>query len=217
MIDVETARRYYEEHDSAHGFDHVLRVWRLAERIGHEEAAAGGQVDLEILRAAVLLHDVGRGEERRRGVCHAQAGAATAREILRGYPAERVEEVARAIAQHRFRGAEGPTSLEARILYDADKLDAIGAIGVARAYAIAGAHNQRLWAEVPEAYVQRPPQAGQTDLGADTHTPIHEYHFKLIKLKDQLYTATGKRLAERRHGVMVAYLQELEREVAGER
>jgi uncharacterized protein len=211
MITVETARSYYGANDTAHGFDHVLRVWRMAERIGREEGA-----DMQILQAAALLHDVGRAEEARTGVCHAQASAAQARQILRAYPPEQVEAVAQAIAQHRFRGGQRPTSLEAQVLFDADKLDAIGAIGVARAYAIAGAQNQHLWAEVSEDYAARPPQAGRDDLGDATHTPVHEYRFKLSKLKDTLFTATGKRLAEERHRVMVAYFARLAQEVAGE-
>jgi uncharacterized protein len=211
MIDVETARSYYTENDSAHGFDHVLRVWRLAERIGREEGA-----DMEILEVAALLHDIGRVEERRTGICHAQASAERAREILRAYPQHRVEAVAEAITQHRFRGARGPVSLEAKVLYDADKLDAIGAIGVARAYAIAGVERQHLWAQVPQGYAQRPRQAGRDDLGSSEHTPVHEYLFKLVKLKDVLFTRTARRLAEGRHRFMEEYFERLRREVAGE-
>ncbi len=211
MIDVNTARSYYADNDSAHGFDHVLRVWRLAERIGRAEGA-----DMEVLRAAALLHDVGRAEEQRSGICHAAASAQKAREVLKNHPPERVEAVAAAIAQHRFRGERGPSSLEAKVLYDADKLDAIGAIGVARAYAIAGAQNQHLWAEVPPSYAERSPQAGRDDLEASEHTPVHEFLFKLVKLKDRLYTASGRRLAEGRHRYMVEYFERLAREVAGE-
>jgi uncharacterized protein len=211
MIDIDTARTYYADHDSAHGFDHVLRVLRLAERIGQREGA-----DLEIVRAAALLHDIGRVEEQRSGVCHAKYSAERAFEILRAHPAARVRAVAQAIAQHRFRGVDGPSSLEARVLYDADKLDAIGAIGVARAYAIAGVQNQRLWATVPREYAERPPQAGREDLGAEGHTPVHEYLFKLAKLRERMFTATGRELAEGRHAYMVGYFERLEREIAGE-
>ena len=191
MIDIEMARGYYLENDSAHGFDHVLRVWRLAERIGLVEGA-----DMAILKAAALLHDVGRAEQQRRGICHAKAGAEKARDILRGYPSEMVEAVVEAIRQHRFRGEKPPSTTEAKVLYDADKLDAIGAIGVARAYAIAGARKQHLWAEVSPSYAQRPPQAGKDDLESGEHTPVHEYLFKLARLGDQMYTAMGKRMAK---------------------
>ncbi len=211
MIDIETAGSYYVESDSAHGFDHVLRMLRVAERIADEEGA-----DMEIVRAAVLLHDVGRSEEQRLGGCHAQIGARMARQILRGHPPHRVEAVAQAIARHRFRGERGPRSLEAKVLYDADKLDAIGAIGVARAYAVAGRQHQHLWAEVEPSYAERSPQAGKEDLEGDGHTPVHEYLFKLVKLKEQMYTATGRRLAEGRHRFMARYFERLALEVAGQ-
>ena len=185
-------------------------AWRSAS--GEREGA-----DLEIVRAAALLHDIGRAEEQRSGVCHAQYSAERARDILRGHPAERVEAVAQAIARASLsRGANGPSSLEARVLYDADKLDAIGAIGVARAYAIAGARKQRLWAAVSPAYAERAPEAGRDDLAAGEHTPVHEYFFKLAKLRERMYTATGRQLAEGRHAYMVGYFERLGQEIEGE-
>jgi len=211
VIDVEQARALYRDRDATHGFEHVLRVWRMALRIAREEGA-----DLEIVGTAALLHDIGRAEEQATGRCHAQVGAERAREILAGQPAERVEAVALAIAQHRFRGADGPQSLEARVLYDADKLDAIGAIGVARAYAVAGEQGQRLWAEVDPTYAVRNPEAGRNDLGDGAHTPVHEYRFKLSKLAARMTTATGRRLAEERHRFMAAFYEQLAKEVTGE-
>ncbi|MFH1086804.1 MAG: HD domain-containing protein [Chloroflexota bacterium] len=212
MITVEAARQYYVDSDAAHSFEHVLRVWHLAQRIGAEEGA-----DLTILQAAALLHDVGRAEELRTGRSHALVGAERAREILANYTAEQVERVAEAIAQHRFRDPRAPSSLEAQVLFDADKLDALGAIGVARAYAAAGTMGQRLWAPVQEGYSDRPPHAGAGDLVAAGHTPVHEFRFKLVRLKDQMYTNAGRRLAVERHRFMVAFFEELEDEVKGRR
>lgn len=211
MIDAETARRYYAENDSAHSFEHVLRVWHLAQRIGLVEGA-----DMEILQAAALLHDVARGEQSRTGRCHAEAGAEMARQILAGQAPDKVAAVARAIAEHRFRGERGPTSVEARVLYDADKLDAIGAIGIARAYAIAGARKQRLWAKVDQAYAARSPSEGRDDLEAEEHTPVHEYLFKLSKLAGRMCTEAGRSLAQARHAYMAAFFERLAREVIGE-
>lgn len=210
MIDIETARRHYAENDSAHGFDHVLRVWKLAERIGLAEGA-----DMRVLRAAALLHDIGRAEEKRSGRCHAEVGAERAAAILVDQPKELVARAAEAIAQHRFRGDRGPSSLEAKALYDADKLDAIGAIGIARAYAIAGATRQRLWADVSPTYAERPATAGRDDQDSGTHTPVHEYHFKLVKLRDRMHTATGRRMAEARHAFMASFFERLGQEVGG--
>jgi uncharacterized protein len=212
MISIQAAQHYYTDHDTAHGFDHVLRVWRLAERIGREEGA-----DLEILQGAALLHDVGRAEQVLTGADHAAVGAARAREILAGQPPEKVERVARCIAEHRFRVESPPSSLEAQVLFDADKLDALGAVGVARAYAAAGEYKQRLWAAVPADYAKRPVHEGQGDLESGEHTPVHEFEFKLVKLRDRLYTAAARRLAEERHAFMVAFFARLADEVQGKR
>ena len=206
MITVESARRFYDGADAAHDFDHVLRVLVLAERIGLAEGA-----DMEVVRAAALLHDVARAETAGTGRCHAQVGAARAREILRGHPPERVEAVARAIESHRFRSGPAPATLEAKVLFDADKLDAIGAVGIARAYTVGGQRDARLWADVPPDYAEG-------DLSSDReHTAAHEFAFKLSKLKDLIYTATGQAIAEERHAYMTAFFQRLGQEVQGER
>lgn len=212
-ITIEQARQYYDEADSAHDFDHVLRVLCLAERIGSVEGA-----DTDILRTAVLLHDIGRPEEIREGVCHAQVGAAKARQILAGWPSDRVGAVADAIATHRFRNDAAPQTLEARILYDADKLDCIGAIGVARAYAIGGLMRQRVWAEVAPEYLQNRWEnkaLAREDLSSG-HTPVDEFAFKLSRIKDTLFTPTAKRIAEERDRYMAEFFLRLEAEVKGE-
>jgi uncharacterized protein len=201
-ISITDARALYAQAGSAHDFDHVLRVLTLAERIGQAEGA-----DMRVVRAAVLLHDVGRGA----GGDHAQLGAERARQALAGQPAELIEAVAHAIAAHRFRGRVQPATLEAQVLSDADKLDAIGAIGIARAYAIAGQENQALWAEVSqEAY------ADVRAIPPAEHTPVHEYIFKLTHLPERLYTATARAIARGRHRFMQQFFDELEREVHGE-
>ena len=211
MISVEEARRLYPADDSAHGFAHVLRVWRLVQRIGPREGA-----DMPLLEAAALLHDVARADEEAGGPCHAQAGAERARQILAACPAEQVEAVAEAIRTHRYRANLAPRTLEARILYDADKLDAIGAVGVARAFAIAGKHNHLLYAEVSADYAERQRQEGRGDAGNTAHTAVHEFVFKLSRLKDTLFTATAKEIATERHRFMVAFFERLASEVKGE-
>lgn len=204
MITIEKARQYYEGADAVHDFDHVLRVLALAEGLAREEGA-----DLEIVRTAALLHDVARGQADRMAADHAQAGAEICRRLLAGHPPDRVEAVAHAIAAHRFRAGPAPRTLEARVLHDADKLDAIGAIGVARAFAFGGHEGQRLWAEVPLGYEESQASRHQ-------HTPVHEYHFKLNKIRERLLTDSARRLAEGRHAFMVAFFERLEREVRGQ-
>ena len=207
MIAVEEARRLYNADDTAHDFDHVLRVHALAMKIGEAEGA-----DLEIVSAAALLHDVARREADRLGACHAKMGAARAREILSAHPPDKVEAVAAAIASHRFRQSVEPPSLEAKVLYDADKLDAIGAVGVARAYAIAGRLGQRLWSPWTEGKCLN---AGANDIYNSEHTPVREFQVKLGRLKDTLYTDTARAIAEGRHRYMAEFFARLDEEVSG--
>ena len=200
MITIEEARRHYQGAEAVHDWGHVLRVLALAERMAEMEGA-----DVEIVRTAAILHDIARDDSHED---HAQAGAERARLLLAGHPLEKIEAVAHAIAAHRFRSGPAPQSLEAKIVHDADKLDAIGAVGVARAFAYGGLNGQRLWAEVPLGYVEG-------DATRYEHTPIHEYKIKLAKIRDRLLTDSGRRLAEERHAFMVAFFERLEKEVRG--
>jgi len=209
MITITEARRYYEGADATHDFDHVLRVLALAERIGRAEGA-----DLKIVRAATLLHDVGRAMDEAAGRDHAAFGAEYVWEILAAHPAAQVKAVSHAIAAHRFRTGPAPETLEAQVLFDADKLDAIGAVGVARAFAYGGARGQRLWAPTEEVDVARWMEEGDDP---DTHTPVHEFIVKLSRLKDRLFTPTGRAIAEERHAYMVAFFERFDAEARGER
>jgi uncharacterized protein len=203
VITEEEARQQYEGSDAIHDFDHVLRVVALATRLAEAEGA-----DLEIVRTAGLLHDMGRGRESTAWNDHALLGAEMARGLLAGQPEQKVEAVAHAIAAHRFRTGPEPETLEARVLHDADKLDAIGAIGVARAFAYGGHTGQRLWAEVRPDY-------SEDTATPEEHTPVHEYAIKLSRIRERLLTETARRIAGGRHAFMVAFFQRLEQEVQG--
>lgn len=208
MITIEFACTLYPAAaDSAHDFDHVLRVVNMAEKIARSEGA-----NVEIVRTAALLHDIGLDQGR---AGHETSAANRARDILRaeGYDDEFCAAVAHAIEAHRFRSGPAPQTLEARVLFDADKLDSIGAIGVARAYAFGGWRGQRLWADVPATYTE--PLDG-TEADPRQHTAVHEYVVKLRKIKDRMQTATGRALAAERHAFMVAFYEQLAREIAGE-
>lgn len=210
LITEEQARQYYADNDTAHGFDHVLRVVALAERLARAEGA-----DLEVVRTAALLHDIGRAEQSRTGACHAEVGARLARDILAGCPPDFVEAVVHAIAAHRYRDQDhAPLTREARVLFDADKLDAIGAIGVGRAFAMAGKRRQHLWSPLDSPVVGD--QSAIVEGITEDHTPVQEYLFKLRHLKEVMFTATGCALAAERHHFMAAFFERLEREVKGE-
>lgn len=211
LVTIEQARSFYPKGDAVHGFDHVLRVVQLARCIGRLEGA-----DMVVLETAALLHDIARDQERISGGCHATMGAEQVPAILVGCEPTVIKAVAEAIRTHRYRASGAPQTLEAQILYDADKLDAIGAVGVARAYAMAGQHNQPLWAEVSAAFAQRARQAGQADREREGHTPVHEFAFKLARIKDALFTATARRIAAERHDFMAGFFDRLSLEMRGE-
>lgn len=210
-ITVDFARTLYDDSDAAHAFDHVLRVTRLAEHIARIEHA-----DLDVVRAAGLLHDCARLQPD-----HHLAGARRAREILAGEDPTFVSAVAHCIEAHRFSVEPNPATLEAQCLCDADKLDAIGAIGVARAFAFAGHHGTHLWArpleEVRKEVGQNVRTYRQRWGATREYTPSHELVCKLESLAEGLYTATARAIAAERHAFMVAFFQQLDAEALGER
>jgi len=205
----ELCRRVLEEEAGAHGWDHAERVWRLCRHIGALEGA-----NLEILELAALLHDIGRAEESasRGKVCHAVAGARRAANILeqKGFSSETVARVTHCIASHRFRGENSrPQTLEARVLFDADKLDALGAVGVGRAFLFAGEVGARL--HNPEVDIAETRSYSRQD------TAYREFTVKLCKIRDRMLTETGRRMAEDRHAFMVSFFRRLDLEVRGDR
>lgn len=210
MPEIEDARNWYDAGDPVHGFNHILRVYRMAEHLAIIEDA-----DLEIVRAAALLHDAtgpGIGDSR---LSHQQASALFAGRILKeeGWSAEKIAAVQHCIRSHRFRDlSEQPQTIEAKVLFDADKLDAIGAIGALRAVAYAVLAHQDLYAEPSERFLR----TGEKEPG-ESHSPYHEHVFKLRKLKDRMYTATGRLLAEDRHAFLEGFFAQLHAEIRSEK
>jgi uncharacterized protein len=204
----EEARALYAAGDAAHDFDHVLRVARLATQIAEAEGA-----DAVVVRLAALLHDVPVPAASGARQDHHLAAAAFARDWLapRGLGTDRTANVVHAIEAHRFRGhGITPQTLEAKCLYDADKLDSIGASGVGRVFAYAGAHGNRLWRE---PWTSVPPDTAQP-AGAE-YTPVHEYVYKLRRLLPTLHTATARQIGAQRHAFMVAFFDRLDAEMQG--
>mgnify|MGYP001042512236 FL=1 len=190
----------------SHDWDHTERVLHLCLRIGRKEKA-----DLGVLRLAALLHDVGREEEDRSSgrTCHARAGAALARRILerQGLDKATVAAVVHCVRSHRFRKRAVPRTLEARILFDADKLDSIGAVGVGRAFLFAGEIGARLHDKAVE--VRRTKPYSRDD------TAYREYLVKLRRVRDRMTTREGRRLAAGRHRFMAAFFDRLGKETDG--
>ena len=184
--------------DSAHDKDHVYRVLNVALLIANEEAGA----DLDIIIAAALLHDIGRKEQYENpALCHAEVGAKKAYTFLikNGFKEEFAAAVSDCINAHRFRGDNPPETLEAKILFDADKIDATGTLGIARTLLYNGVEGEPLYSL---------DENGNVLDGTNEKTPsfFQEYKFKLEKIYDRLYTETGKRIAQsRRHSAEEFY------------
>lgn len=200
------ARARFRGSRGSHDWEHTERVLALAERIARREGA-----DLTTVRYAALLHDLARGEEdRSRGrVDHARRGAELARALLTRHrvPAARIEAVTHCIAAHRFRGRERPRTLEARVLFDADKLDSIGAVGIGRAFLFAGEVGARLHDPQVDPLSSKP--------YTSEDTAYREYLVKLRRVRARILTGTGRRLARERHAFMRVFFRRLDREVAG--
>jgi len=190
----------------SHAWDHTLRVVRLCEHIGAVEGA-----DMAALRIAAYLHDIGRAAQdaANGGLCHAEHGAALAAKVLEilDLSPDRRANILHCIRSHRFRGDQRPVSLEARILFDADKLDAIGAVGVARAYLFAGELGARL--HCPEQAAAETRAYGREDTG------YREYIVKLQHVRRRMLTAEGRRLAEDRHQFMTRFFERFLQEIDG--
>lgn len=208
MPTIDDARAWYPAYDPVHGFDHVLRVLRVAERIGRELGA-----DLEVLRAAALLHDASGAAPGGEGgrADHERASADFAAQVLHaeGWPDDRIESVAHCIRSHRFRSAEAPRSLEAKILYDADKLDVLGAFGVARTIGYALQAGEPIFAE-PSAQFR---ETGQP-LPGEPHSAYHEYLFKLRHVAGRLHTEPARRIGAERAALMRRFFEALEDEAS---
>lgn len=200
--------------DAAHDVDHVARTMALAERLRAHE---GG--DPYVIWAAVALHDVGQERERRHGGDHAEIGAAMAGEILTGtrFPRRAVPAVQRAIREHRTTGTAPPDALEARILYDADKLDSLGAVGVARLYCITGLRGQKVYAPPPDDVPRPVPGALLRELRRDPgYSSSIEFDLLFDAFPDRLTTPTGRRLARERYAYMSSFFSRLRLEVEGQ-
>lgn len=191
--------------DSAHDKDHVYRVLYNAMTIAKDEAVQ----DMDVLIAACLLHDIARPEQLADpSVCHAQAGGDKAYAFLRriGWPEAQAEHVRQCIRSHRFRKSAPPETIEAKILYDADKLDVTGAIGVARTLVYNGAANRPIYTTAADGSIL-------TGEGDTEDSFFREYRFKLEKVYDRFLTETGARLARERRAAAESFYQSIWAEV----
>jgi len=200
---LDEIRSLYQKADPAHDFSHILRVCKLARIIGQEEKA-----DMKVLLPAALLHDLGSKKGNESG--QEQSGQAALSAVCsflqgKGLGRDRIEKVLYAVEVHRFSRGIIPTTLEARILQDADRLDAMGAIGIARLFVTGGALGREMYHPQDPFCRERKPD--------DKKWNLDHFYRKLLKLEEGMHTSSGKRLAAKRARVMKQYLLDLEEEI----
>lgn len=205
------AKKYFKNASGCHDWSHVERVRKMALHLGRLE---GG--NLKIIELAALLHDIGRkAEMKQKGIfCHAEAGAKTARKILKRYKlsAAEIDNIAHCIEAHRSRNRHIPQTIEAKVIFDADKLDSLGAIGVARIFLFAGNagsnclytgnENRLAKSEINYSYTKE-------------DSAILEYEIKLKYLKNKMQTKSGRAMALDRSRFMDDYFKRFWKEVGG--
>lgn len=209
MRDYEKIEAYMLEcmRDSAHDREHIYRVLYTALDIAESEPST----DVEILTTACLLHDIGRPEQfANPKICHAEVGSKKAYNFLIGigWAEERAAHVRDCVYTHRFRSGNPPQSIEAKILFDADKLDVSGAIGMARSLMYKGAVAEPLYTLNTD---------GTINDGSDTDEPsfFREYHFKLKNIYGKFFTKRGQEIALSRQKAAEDFYNALLSEVKG--
>lgn len=207
---ADEVKRKLEGEGSGHDWWHILRVWTMAKRIGAEEGA-----EMTIVELGALLHDIADwkftgGDE--------TAGPREARALLEkfGAPEETIEPVTDIVEHISYKGAGVASemrSLEGRIVQDADRLDAIGAIGIARCFAYGGHKSRAIWDPNEKPVLHQTKEAYMKSTGSS----VNHFYEKLLLLKDRMNTATGRKIAEARHRFTEQYLNEFYSEWDGKR
>lgn len=196
-------KKQMRKNDVAHDFEHIIRVYKNATKIGKQEKA-----DMKILLTAVLLHDiVSFPKYDKESKNSSTKSAFHARKILRklDYSQKEINIISEAIRDHSFSKNKIPQTLEGKILQDADRLDAIGAIGIARAFATGGADRRPL-------YSQNDPFCVSRKLNDNEWTVDHFYK-KLLVLEKKMNTKTARTEARQRTKIIKNFLKCLKKEI----
>lgn len=208
----------------AHDINHVMRVYNLCLELASYEL----DVDMDVLKTAALLHDIARTKEDKHGhthllsVDHAALGAEMSGKILKelGYSEEKIEHIKHCIAAHRFRGGKTAKTIEAKILSDADKLDVLGATGIARSYTIGGECGQKIYSDTPVGKYIQENLAGSKPEGRiidpSKHASNLEFETKFKHIPDKLHTQKAREIARERLEYMALFFERLKREIDGQ-
>ena len=192
--------------DSAHDKEHIYRVLYNALDIASKEE----NVDYDVLICACLLHDIGRKEQfENPELCHASIGADKTYNFLieNNFDSEFADKVRHCVATHRYRQNNPPQSIEAKILFDADKVDVAGALGIARTLFYKGRVCEPLYSLLPD---------GQVSNGENDTEPsfFQEYKYKLEKIYSNFYTKRGEEIAKQRQHSAISFYNDIFNEVS---
>ena len=193
-----------ERRDPGHDFQHVMRVYKNAQKIGKAEGA-----DMRVLLAAVLLHDLvvyPKGSAKRSKSSDDSADIAEKILLRRGWPKATIDRVSYCIRTHSYSKGIKPMTLEAKILQDADRLDALGAIGIARTFSVGGSENRKFYNP------KDPFWKSQRELNDRIWTLDH-FQTKLLNLHKTLHTKTARKMATKRSEFMRNFVRQLAKEV----
>lgn len=212
----EIVEKELKEASPAHDINHVMRVHNLCLHLAKYEY----DVDLDVLKTAALLHDIARVRESQE-VDHAVLSSKMSEKILREltYPEERIKLIKHCIIAHRFRSRSKPKTKEARILSDADKLDVIGATGIARSFILAGEYGQKIYSNTPiDEYIKENLVGGKSNgrvKDPSKHAPNIEFETKFKHIPNNLYTQKAKEIAKQRLEYMKQFFEKLRKEIGG--
>lgn len=197
-------KRLLEGRDPAHDFYHIKRVYKNAKIIGRHE-----RPNMDILLPAVLLHDlVMHPKGSAKSSKSADESADLAEDILQsyGYPQDEITQICYCIKMHSYSKKFVPASIEGKILQDADRLDALGAIGIARTFSVGGSENRKLYnANDPFYRTVR-----EVD---DIQWTLDHFQTKLLKLEYSMHTKMGKKIAQERTSFMLLFIRQLQKEI----
>lgn len=206
---MEYVKQIFADDCSGHDYHHTMRVYRLAVQIAKKEKA-----DLLIVQLTALLHDVD--DAKLSPETHATKKNAVDFMESNGVDNEIIEAVCKIIEEVSFAGTDSvvPSTIEGKCVQDADRLDAMGAIGIARAFAYGGSKGRKIYDPEIKSLVNMSKEEYQQNQNS---TSINHFYEKLLLLKDMMNTDAAKRMAEHRQAVMEAYLEEFMAEWEGER
>lgn len=189
-----------------HDWEHTLRVLGNARMIAKLEKKS----DLRVIEISALFHDIARADELsiQGKICHAKKGAEITGNILKeeGINQALIDKVVKCVRRHRFRSGDTPVSLEEKIIYDADKLDSLGAVGLGRAFLFAG----RIGAKLHNT----PEEALNSKSYSENDTAYREYLFKLKDLPKKMLTVSGRKVARKRVLFMDKFFKKLDLEIS---